>query len=258
MNFLTGNFFYNGKPLTSAPLWGMSVLESGNMRFRWNETNSVREKFFSLICAEKRKALQPELIHSKTIYEVSSADEIFKKKGDGILTSNKFIVPAVTVADCMPVFVYDKNSNVFGVLHSGWKGTGIAAEAFYMLNKKYGSKPDDLCFILGPHINSCCYSIDKSRAEYFSENFGSCCVSSIDGNKYSLSLTDANLYLLRKIGIPDGNIFVSKECTCCFKENGAFKYGSFRRQTSSLPQDLPLEEKQKHFTVQAAFVFYSF
>ena len=60
-----------------------------------------------------------------------------------------------------------------------------------------------------------------------------------------MSLADANLFLLKKIGIPDGNVFVSKECTCCFKENGAFKYGSFRRQTSSLPQDLPLEEKQK-------------
>ena len=92
MSFLTGNFFYNGKPLSSAPLWGMSVLESGNMRFRWNETNSVRDNFFSSICAEKRKIAQPELIHSKTVYEVSSADEIFKKKGDGILTSNKFII----------------------------------------------------------------------------------------------------------------------------------------------------------------------
>ena len=69
MSFLTGNFFYNGKPLSSAPLWGMSVLESGNMRFRWNETNSVRDNFFSSICAEKRKIAQPELIHSKTVYE---------------------------------------------------------------------------------------------------------------------------------------------------------------------------------------------
>ena len=51
MSFLTGNFFYNGKPLSSAPLWGMSVLKSGNMRFRWNETNSVRDNFFSSICA---------------------------------------------------------------------------------------------------------------------------------------------------------------------------------------------------------------
>ena len=258
MNFLTGNFFYKGKTLETAPLWGMSVLESGNMRFRWNKTNSVRDSFFSSICAEKKQVAQPELIHSKTVYEISGADEILFKKGDGILTSNKSIVPAVTVADCMPIFVYDKNSNVFGVLHSGWKGTGIAAEAFYMLNKKYGSKPDDLCFVLGTHINSCCYSIDKGRAEYFSKNFGSDCVSFIDGNKYSLSLAKANLYLLRKIGIPDGNIFVSKECTCCFKENGTFKYGSFRRQTSLLPQDLPLNEKQKYFTVQTAFVFYSF
>ena len=98
----------------------------------------------------------------------------------------------------------------------------------------------------------------QAMIPYFAENFGSECVSFIDGNKYSLSLADANLFLLKKIGIPDGNVFVSKECTCCFKENGAFKYGSFRRQTSSLPQDLPLEEKQKHFTVQTAFVFYSF
>lgn len=55
MSFLTGNFFYNGKPLSSAPLWGMSVLESGNMRFRWNETNSVRDNFFLLFALKKEK-----------------------------------------------------------------------------------------------------------------------------------------------------------------------------------------------------------
>ena len=72
MSFLTGNFFYNGKPLSSAPLWGMSVLESGNMRFRWNETNSVRDNFFSSICAEKRKR---ELQH-KAVEDLKSIQKI--------------------------------------------------------------------------------------------------------------------------------------------------------------------------------------
>lgn len=255
MNFLKGKFFYRGKTLDDAPFWGMSVLASGNMRFRWNETNPVRDNFFSCICTENRKAAQPQLIHSKIIYEISSADEIYLKEGDGILTSNKSIVPAVTAADCMPIFVYDVNSGVFGTLHSGWKGTGIAAEAFYMLNKKYGSRPDDLCFVFGPHINSCCYFVDKTRAEYFSSNFGSGCVSFVGGNNYALSLLEANLYLLKSIGVPEENIFASKECTCCFKENGVFKYGSFRCQTLNLPSEMPLEERQRHFTVQAAFVF---
>jgi hypothetical protein len=44
------------------------------------------------------------------------------------------------VADCLPIFVYDRRGGAFALLHSGWKGTGIGA---------------------------CCYAVDAARAEGF-------------------------------------------------------------------------------------------
>ncbi|MGN0729027.1 polyphenol oxidase family protein [Treponema sp.] len=255
MKFFTGKFLHRGKALESAPLWAMTTIEAGTMRFRWNETNGLRADFFSSVFKDSRTVVQPELIHSRTVYEVSSADDIFLKKGDGVLTSNAALVPSVTVADCMPIFLYDTSTGIFGVLHSGWKGTGIASRAVEMLAGRYGSKPEDICFVLGPHIHSCCYSVDEERALYFSRQFGSGCVAPLKENLFSLSLARANLFLLESMGVPADNILVSGECTCCFRENGKFKYGSFRRQTADIPPEVSLEERSLRFTVQAAFVF---
>jgi hypothetical protein len=66
------------------------------------------------------------------------------------------------------------------------------------------------------------------------DNYGS-------GNLYSLSLLQANLSVLTKIGINPQNIVVAKNCTCC---NEIF--GSNRRETLS----------SDNFTVQAAFLGY--
>ncbi len=237
----------------------MSLLDAGNMRFRWNEQNENREAFINSLCSSEKQAArqiaQVELIHSKIIFDISSAKETFNKQGDGIITKNKSIIPIVTVADCVPIFIYDKNSNYFGVLHSGWKGTGILEEAFNILSKKYNSCAKDFCVVIGPHINSCCYKIDEERSNYFVKSFTPICVKETNNEKF-LDLTLANLSILKKIGVPKGNIFVQGECTCCYKENNKFKYGSFRRQTSLLSQGMPLLEKQKYFTVQAAFIVF--
>ena len=125
-----------------------------------------------------------------------------------------------------------------------------------MIREKYGSKPQDICVAIGPHIGDCCYNITKERAEYFCDNFGSACVNKIDDDNWALSLTKANLDVLEKCGVPADNITVMDECTCCRKENGVFKFGSFRRQTMGLPDGIPLEERLKKFTVQAAFTIW--
>ena len=44
-------------------------------------------------------------------------------KCDGIITSDKNKVLALLTADCMPVYLVDATNNVFGLVHSGWKGT---------------------------------------------------------------------------------------------------------------------------------------
>jgi copper oxidase (laccase) domain-containing protein len=107
--------------------------------------------------------------------------------------------------------------------------------------------PSDFSVVIGPHINDCCYILNEERALYFSKNFGNECVVPLEtdgicycggrglpitwnnggGKLYRLSLSNANLFVLKKLGVKDENIFVSKDCTCCNEI-----YGSNRRQTA--------------------------
>ena len=247
-NVISKYFYKNQKELNYGPKWNMSLKACGSMRFRWNETNPNRIEFLNKISGDKQIA-QIELIHSKDVFAVNSSDELNQVKGDGIITKNKKLIPTVTVADCVPIFIWDEKNDVFGMLHSGWKGTGIVKNAIEKACEVYGSKAEDFLVVIGPHIQSCCYEIDKNRAEYFIENFGENSVSKISEDLYSLSLTQANINCLEKAGVKKENIFASDECTCCNE-----KFGSFRRETSVLDKNIPNDVRMKSFTVQAAWI----
>ena len=255
------------------PLWGITMLAAGSMRFRWNETNPNRDKFLAALCARYgNKSVVPlELIHSQKVLEARAAGDTHGLQGDGIITQNAALVPVVTAADCVPLYFYDCGTGAFGAAHSGWKGTGIAARVVQEMARKYGSKPRDILAAIGPHIHDCCYTVDGERAKYFCDNFGSDCVREVlqdrnggafganqktsqgqnggaaAGQKYALSLLRANLNCLSAAGVLEENIVAAKNCTACDA-----RFGSFRRQAAAL--DVPQEEKSRLFTTQAAFV----
>ncbi|MBO4404663.1 MAG: polyphenol oxidase family protein [Treponema sp.] len=247
-------------------VWGMSLLKACSMRFRWNEENKNRDNFLSELLKEnknpdgsEKEICAVELIHSKKVISVKNAGDCKNLRCDGIVTDNPSLIPVVTVADCMPVFICEPKTKVFGVLHSGWKGTGIIKEALDLCRKTYGTKNEDFFVVLGPHIRNCCYNVDKERAEYFKNNFTPDCISEIqnpvDKNfPYALSMEKANLAVLKECGVPSSHITLNGECTSCTKLNDGFKYGSNRRETALLPAGLSAEEKSRLFTVQCAFV----
>ncbi|MCR5762224.1 MAG: polyphenol oxidase family protein [Treponema sp.] len=243
-SFITGHFYFNGKPISGAPEWGMSLKKAGSMRFRWNEENHVRDAFLCSVAGSEHEIVPVELIHSKIVYTVNKKSDTFKRTGDGIITANKSLIPVVTAADCMPIFIYDIRKGVFGALHSGWKGTGIVEEALLQAHKDFGSDVHDFCIVMAPHIHECCYSVDKDRADYFKSRFSPFCVKPLEdpsrSTKFSLSLAEANLSILKKLGIPEENIYVCNECTCCNE-----KFGSFRRESSN---------GSGCFTTQAAWI----
>ena len=257
-------FYKNGKPffenlpcdeLYPVPLWGMSLLAAGSMRFRWNEENLRRDSFLQKLAENKyamnsaaKKIVPLELIHSKIVYDLKSGDETFGKQGDGMITRNRNLIPVVTVADCVPIYFYDTESRAFGIVHSGWKGTGIVADAISLAQKNYGANEKNILVAIGAHIKDCCYAVDEARAKFFADEFGAGCVKKIyekDGEKFMLSLERANLAVLEKIGVLEENIVVAKNCTCCESS-----FGSFRREAAPLD----IVDKSRAFTVQAAFV----
>lgn len=254
-------FFKNGRPVESGQKWGMTLKSSGSMRFRWNEENSLRKETLLEIAALERESLPPrniasiELIHSKDVLVIENENDSWKKCADGIITNNSDLMPVVTVADCVPLYFFDSKNNAFGIVHSGWKGTGIAENAINLMKERFSTSTDNLCVAIGAHIHKCCYIVNQERANFFMNTFSANCVSPIKDNEkrtskinwnygegaaFRLSLLEANLFLLSKCGVKDENIAVLDECTCCNTN-----FGSNRRQNAN---------GEPSFTVQAAFV----
>ena len=258
-NIETFEFRRGGKVVEGAPICGLTLKSAGSMRFRWNETNSNRELLKSAVVSTGSTTVVPvQLDHTHIVYDVHDASDTKNKIGDGIITTNRSLMPSVTVADCMPLYLYEPETGVFGIVHSGWKGTGIIADAISLAEKNYSARAENFCIILGPHIRNCCYIVNKERADWFSENFTPECVTPLepgvevswntgDGPLYRLSLEKANLAALQKAGVPRENIWCHPACTCCYKKDGEFIYGSNRRETTVAGQP-------DNFTVQAAFI----
>jgi hypothetical protein len=134
---------------------------------------------------------------------------------------------AVTVADCMPIWLWDTDSGAYGLLHSGWKGTGILAVAVDAMARQFGARPSRIAAILGPSIGSCCYEVPDERAAIYEKEFGSETVLKLarpDGTlSCRLDLGAANLRLARRLGL--GTVIDARRCTACSSD-----LGSFRRQ----------------------------
>ena len=251
-------FHRDGKVVEGAPVCGLTLKAAGSMRFRWNETNQNREKVFRSLGSTEGTIVPVQLDHTHIVYNVKNAGDTQDKIGDGIITVNRSLIPTVTVADCMPLYLYEPETGVFGIVHSGWKGTGIVADAIKLAEKDYGARAQNFCVVIGPHIRACCYIVNEERAKWFSENFTPDCVTPLEpgvkvswnsggGPLYRLSLEKANLAALRTAGVQQENIWIHPACTCCTKKNGSFIYGSNRRETSE-------NGKTDAFTVQAAFI----
>ncbi len=215
----------------------LSLRSEGDMRHGRTE---ARARFFSSLGLDHDRVLGIDLGHTRRVRWESSAGPLFfgplpigatddphhGLRHDGIIINGESgwdapVAASVTVADCMPIWLLDRASSSFGVLHSGWRGTGILATAVEALSSMGGS-PETIAVILGPAIGACCYAVDEERACGFKAEFGEESVLTRGGRNY-LDLRKANIGLARKLGI--GALLSVESCTACDT-----RLGSFRRE----------------------------
>jgi len=100
-------------------------------------------------------------VHGTTIVEHSAGWRGLLRvpDADGHLSLTKPTAMAVTLADCVPVYVGHPSGSA-AILHSGWKGTagGITTAALRLL-KARGLGPVDLRVHCGPAICGRCYEV---------------------------------------------------------------------------------------------------
>lgn len=80
---------------------------------------------------------------------------------DGHVTSALSALLAVTVADCVPIFMVHGARRAVAVLHGGWRGIadGILEVGLDVLRDRLGAWPEGVDLHLGPAICRACYQV---------------------------------------------------------------------------------------------------
>lgn len=201
--------------------WALLSLRSlGSMRFLHDKPNPVREEFFRGQGIEPDRVLAVELVHSRTVLYPRGPEELRGVQADGLIVEPGPWVPTVTVADCMPIWVRHPGSGAYGVLHSGWQGTGILEAAVRGLGERYGAEPSGIDAFLGPSIGPCCYRVPEERAKIFRSEFGPDAVR-LEAGAFRLDLGAANLGIARRLGLR--SVTRISGCTSCDADLGSFR-----------------------------------
>jgi YfiH family protein len=199
----------------------LSLKSSGDMR--WSQGNRWK-KFLLGMGIDPSRAVSLKQVHSRRVFVVGNQNNGGEgdlpwplpqqnlTEGDGLITAAQEAVLCVKVADCMPIYLFDRKNGAFGLLHSGWKGTGIVSDAVRLMKARFGSNPSNLAVILGPCIGPCCYYIEEERYRLFKEHFGEKAVRSFRG-QYALDLHMANITILEGLGID--SITSVRNCSSC-------------------------------------------
>jgi YfiH family protein len=170
--------------------------------------NKNREIFFKALGIPLKRVTYQKQIHSSNSNYVSTPS--FFKDSDALYTDLKNNFLAVSIADCIPVLLYEPGKKIISAVHSGWKGTcnKILTKNINLLIEKFNLDTKNLCAYIGPGISQKNFEVGKEVADLFSDSVKIC----RDG-KYFIDLKKDNFMQLISLGVKEENIEVSPYCT---------------------------------------------
>lgn len=201
----------------------------------------------------------PRQVHGSRVVEVSGRPRgvLVPGEADGLSTDETGTFLAVTVADCVPVFVLDTGGVSGGVsggdrggepggpdaggpgrgsdtgsggrglalLHAGWRGAaeGVLEAGLSAMEDRYGSRRSELLVHLGPAICGSCYEVGPEVPRALGRGAGGDAGGGANG-KVRLDLRAELADRAASGGVPAENVSRSAACTRC----GADHFFSYR------------------------------
>lgn len=175
-----------------------------------------------------QKIIKPIQCHTSNVCKVdeNNLNESFEQV-DGLVTNIKGIALVTSLADCQGVLLYDREKEVIGNIHSGWKGTlgRIVPKALSLMEREYGCQMKNIMVYICPSIQACCFEVDEDVKILFEEEFKDIKIEACirlgeiksGKQKYFIDTILVQKMLLEKRGILKENITDSSICTkCCF------------------------------------------
>jgi YfiH family protein len=158
--------------------------------------------------------------HGVNIVEVRS-DNLFKLGvADGLFTREKNIAIGVTHADCQAAIFFDRENEIIGVVHAGWRGLlkNIYKKMVETLERE-GAKREDIIVCISPSLGPDHAEFKNYKAEFPKEYWD------FQEEPFHFNLFEIAKSQLRELGILSSNVEIIEECTFC----NAKDYYSFRR-----------------------------
>ena len=145
------------------------------------------------------------------------------EEADALVTNVKGVLLSISIADCVPILLYDDKHKAIGAAHAGWRGTfsQIGAKTVRKMVELYGADPADIQVAIGPAVGLCCYEVGYDFYYQFIEAYGEkidAFFSAQLGKVPHCDLKAMNKSFLMEAGVPSSNIEVSELCTRCNPE----------------------------------------
>lgn len=155
------------------------------------------------------------------------------KNCDGLVTNDPKVYLRVSVADCIPLSLYDPVTKSIGLVHAGWRGLagGVIKNAIVLMEKALFVKPQNLLSEIGPHICPKHYEVRRDVADIFLDYPKS--VKKI-GGKMFLNLESIARKQLIDCGIKSQNIKVDGRCTYEGTSLPSYRRGDYKKRVHYL------------------------
>lgn len=157
-------------------------------------------------------------VHGAAVVEPAGPGEA--GAGDVLVTRLPNLALAISVADCLPVVLWDDARTALAAVHAGWRGvvTGALEAAVAWLAAQ--APAATLSAAIGPGIRGCCFEVGPEVAERFPAGF-----LTPKGEKSLLDLAGAARQRLVASGVRKTAVADLGQCTAC----DARRYFSHRR-----------------------------
>ncbi len=181
-----------------------------------------REKFFGDAGIGVNALACTRQVHGDTVTRVRAPGDY--PSSDALISDETGVFLAITVADCLPVFLFDPVTSSVAAVHIGWRGSklGILGKVLRAMGDEFGSKAGDLISFIGPSARQCCYEVGEEVAVEFPANV----LKRNAAGRAHLDLVQFNRSILLESGVGETHIEVSEYCTIC---NGRL-FHSYRRE----------------------------
>lgn len=183
-----------------------------------------RELFFGYTGIPSGRVSYQLQVHSSDSNFVS--DVSFFANSDALYTNVPGNYLAISIADCIPVFLYFPSARFIAAIHSGWRGTNqmITKKTIFKIKKEYKLNAEECLAYIGPGISFRNFKVNRDVFGLFDDS-----VKEVRNGEYYVDLKKEIYMQLTDSGLRKGNIEVSDLCTVREKET----FHSFRRDGNS-------------------------